>query len=418
MEKKDILVSIWCLTYNHELYIRDAIEGFLAQNVNFEYEIIIHDDASTDNTAKVVEEYERKYPEVIHGIYQKRNQYSKNYPSTKWMIEMMIQNCKGKYIAMCEGDDYWIDVQKLQIQINYLERHSECMMTIHNGVIINYENDKIYSANLYTDDCMMPPKDIITQKIIPLTASMVYRREAKEMEEFFSNAGIGDYPNLLYCLTKGELYYFNRVMSVYRFRHSDSWTSNILQSKHSLIIHNVAMINFLEEFNRYTNREYEEYIVCRIQKSVTNILAFCEDMGNKKFIEICKECNKKTDKKYSIIFNQLKIMYLQVFNKEYLGKQTREFIKKNNRIVIMGIGKYAKIISDQFNFNNIRFEGYVVSNNQHTVERFLDRNVWKIKDIPKSTGIIIGINPIIWDEIILSLEEEKLCNYICPFLLK
>ena len=89
---EDILVSIWCVTYNHALYIRDAIEGFLSQKTNFKYEIIIHDDASIDSTAEIIREYEQKYPNLIHGIYQTENQYSRNQPSIEWIWKIQFDN--------------------------------------------------------------------------------------------------------------------------------------------------------------------------------------------------------------------------------------------------------------------------------------------------------------------------------------
>ena len=101
---EDILVSISCITYNHEKYIRDALEGFLMQKTDFKYEILIHDDASTDNTAKIIREYEEKYPDLIKPIYQKENQWSKgNYRISS---TFNIPRAKGKYIAFCEGDDF------------------------------------------------------------------------------------------------------------------------------------------------------------------------------------------------------------------------------------------------------------------------------------------------------------------------
>ena len=143
----EILVSIWCLTYNHELYIRDAIEGFLAQKTSFGYEIIIHDDASTDKTAEIIREYEQKYPNLIRGIYQEENQFGKNQPSIEWILELEKQNCKGKYIALCEGDDYWIDAQKLQLQVDYLEAHPECIMTVHDTIDMDYKNYTVNSRS-------------------------------------------------------------------------------------------------------------------------------------------------------------------------------------------------------------------------------------------------------------------------------
>lgn len=182
----EVLVSIWCITYNHELYIRDAIKGFLSQKTNFIYEIIIHDDASTDKTAEIIKEYEEEYPELIHAIYQKENQYSKNQPSNRWLYDIENQNCRGKYIAICEGDDYWIDPQKLQLQVDYLERHPECVMTAHNVFRMDCTDDnRIAPINSGVVDCIIKAEEAITQKITLQTASRVYRKTALKMEDFF-----------------------------------------------------------------------------------------------------------------------------------------------------------------------------------------------------------------------------------------
>jgi glycosyltransferase involved in cell wall biosynthesis len=116
------LVSVCCITYNHEKYIREAIEGFLMQETSFPIEILIHDDASTDKTADIIREYEAKYPNIIKPIYQTENQYSKGVgisATYQW------PRAKGKYIALCEGDDYWTDPYKLQKQVDFLEANPE-----------------------------------------------------------------------------------------------------------------------------------------------------------------------------------------------------------------------------------------------------------------------------------------------------
>lgn len=122
------LVSVRCITYNHEPYIAQAIDGFLMQKTDFPFEVIIHDDASTDKTADIIREYERKYPLIIKPIYQTENQYSKRNGSIAKAIDPKL---KGKYIAFCEGDDYWIDPNKLQMQVDFLEKkleHRMCYM--------------------------------------------------------------------------------------------------------------------------------------------------------------------------------------------------------------------------------------------------------------------------------------------------
>lgn len=133
-DQEDVMVSIVCFTYNHENYIADAIEGFLMQETDFRYEILIHDDASTDNTAEVIRSYEEKYPDRIKPIYQKVNQYSKNI---KIGSTFVYPRAQGKYIALCEGDDYWTDPKKLQIQFDCLEKNPDVVCCYHDDCILD-----------------------------------------------------------------------------------------------------------------------------------------------------------------------------------------------------------------------------------------------------------------------------------------
>jgi len=118
MNNKLPLVSITCATYNHEAYIKEALEGFVMQKTSFPFEIIVHDDASTDNTASIIREYEARYPDLFVTIYEAENQYSKGYGDLSRIIYSAV---RGKYIAVCEGDDYWTDPYKLQKQVEFLE---------------------------------------------------------------------------------------------------------------------------------------------------------------------------------------------------------------------------------------------------------------------------------------------------------
>ena len=136
MEKP--LVSICCTAFNHEEYIRDALEGFLMQETDFTYEVLIHDDASTDGTADIIREYEKKYPEIIKPIYQTENQYSQGLsPSRNNFVR-----AQGEFIAICEGDDYWTDKDKLQIQVDALKTHQQVDLCFHPCVIIDEDKGK------------------------------------------------------------------------------------------------------------------------------------------------------------------------------------------------------------------------------------------------------------------------------------
>lgn len=127
------LLSIVCLAYNHAAFISETLDGFLRQETTFPFEIIVHDDASTDATATIIREYATRYPQVIKPIYQTENQYRKGVPfSTR-----LFAQAHGKYIAYCEGDDYWTDPRKLQIQVDFLEKHRDYVMTYHDAFMFN-----------------------------------------------------------------------------------------------------------------------------------------------------------------------------------------------------------------------------------------------------------------------------------------
>jgi len=137
------VVSVSCSAYNHEKYIDDALKGFLIQKTKFPFEIVIHDDCSTDKTANIIKKYEKKYPLIIKAIYQEENQYSKGRKPFEFKNKIII----GKYVAVCEGDDFWTDPTKLQKQVDYLESHPEAFITYHSSTAVNHDATKILHKN-------------------------------------------------------------------------------------------------------------------------------------------------------------------------------------------------------------------------------------------------------------------------------
>lgn len=135
-DTRPLMVSIRCITYNHEPYIRQCLEGFVMQKTNFRFEAIVHDDASTDGTAAIIHEYAEEYPDIIKPIYETENQYSKHDGS---LNRIMDAACTGKYLAFCEGDDCWTDPYKLQKQVDYLESHLECVL-VHTDLSVQDVN--------------------------------------------------------------------------------------------------------------------------------------------------------------------------------------------------------------------------------------------------------------------------------------
>lgn len=175
------LVSIRCLVYNHEPYLRQCLDGFVMQKTSFAFEAIVHDDASTDGSAAIIREYAEKYPDIIKPIYEKENQYSKHDGSIRRIMNAAIHPA-AKYIAMCEGDDYWIDPLKLQKQVDFLEANPEYGL-VHTEVDQWYQKDGILIQNYNkTNNNKIPDGDVFEalmdpDKYLIKLPTVLFRRE-------------------------------------------------------------------------------------------------------------------------------------------------------------------------------------------------------------------------------------------------
>lgn len=269
----EILVSINCITYNHEKYIADAIESFLMQKTNFKFEILIHDDASTDKTSDIVRNYAREYPNIIKPIIEKENQYSKGVG----VFCLNLRRARGKYIAICEGDDYWTDPYKLQKQVNYMKNNPECSMCFHATEIIRVGKGKVNEIKPYNKNCISPTEDIILGggEFIA-TNSILYRKEVMDKPpKFYLNAPVGDYPLQILSSIENYAYYINEFMSVYRIGVEGSWSSRMSSQKNkekeaiNLFKRLIVMLN---EFNEYSNGIYSNSINRKILENEFEIL--------------------------------------------------------------------------------------------------------------------------------------------------
>ena len=268
----NITVSISCTTYNHEDYIADTIESFLMQKTKFKYEILIHDDASTDRTAEIIKSYEKKYPEIIKPIYQTYNQYSKGVKVWK----LNSGRAKGKYIAICEGDDFWTDVSKLQKQVDYMELHPDCSMCVHATYKVNAEKVK-YKKHVRPN---IGNKIYSVEEIIDgggglfASNSIMYPRHLGiNMPDFYNNAPIGDYPLAIYLALKGKVYYIDEFMSAYRIMSKGSWSEKMKEASTEKRIDHINKIeNMLIEVDEYSDYKYSAVIKKHIQENQFNLM--------------------------------------------------------------------------------------------------------------------------------------------------
>ncbi len=228
------VVSVHMITYNHGPYLVEAIEGVIAQRTDFPIELVLGEDCSTDNTREIALDYQRRYPHLIRVIYSDHN------------VGMMrnffrvIDACRGEFIAFCEGDDYWIDSDKLREQVTVLSRFKSIDITFHSCYVkFEKQRKKVLQYVAYSDNNLFTLKDVIgfNQYAMP-TASIVLRRSLLlSIQNRFEtvNPPIGDYFLRVFGSQRGGAYYINKPMSVYRVGAEGSWSKETIRTSNSLL---------------------------------------------------------------------------------------------------------------------------------------------------------------------------------------
>jgi len=255
-----LLVSVFVITYNHEKYIKQALDGILMQEVDFNYEVIIGDDASTDNTTKVLKQYAEKFPDKIKLILHENNIGIHANINSVW------KECKGKYIASCEGDDFWVLPNKLKKQVEFLEKNKSYIATTHDFEIIN-EHDQIIAPSTelkhYFTKNHFTIEEIEKGFMPGQTATLVYRNifidNKINTKPLLTSKVIGDRKLTLFLTLYGNIYRFDEIMSYYRrvVTHGDSWSASVQGKNMNLYNYNI----FKEIFNDFEQKsEVVKYI--------------------------------------------------------------------------------------------------------------------------------------------------------------
>lgn len=257
---KEYSLSIICLVYNHENYLRKTLDGFVNQKTKYSYEVIIHDDASTDASPQIIKEYEEKYPDIFHPIYQKENQYSQGKKIT---LDYIVPKLKGKYIAFCEGDDYWCNENKIEVQIDFLEKNLEYSGITHQTAII--DNDGKFTGE-YVYDCFID-KDIENFDSFlsfPHISSFVLRNPWLEKNIEYLNyakyiSGL-DKTYAIYMLKTGKVRYLCDVYSHYRHVTNLGTSTEAREARYNLTVAKVqyeyALYNQLKYYHMLDNDKY------------------------------------------------------------------------------------------------------------------------------------------------------------------
>ena len=264
------MVSVRCITYNQESYIAKALDSFLMQETDFPFEVVVHDDASTDRTAEIIKEYVAKFPKIIKPIYEVENQYSKRDGS---LDRAILPFLKGKYVAFCEGDDYWCDVNKLQLQYESMEHHPESPICLHNVQVITEDGAKTksiipvgknFKTGFITQEefayCIISQATVCFQLSSYFTKTDLLIRFERNKPDYCKFSTAGDGKLLRFCLNEGKPFFINRVMSCYRSQSRGSWNLRENSTKEQKKKHMEEMIKLDESFDVFSNYNFHDFI--------------------------------------------------------------------------------------------------------------------------------------------------------------
>lgn len=263
------VVSVLCMTFNQATYIEDAFRGFLIQKTDFVFEVIVHDDASTDGTSDIVKEYAKRYPQIFKPVIQTENQYSQGKKPTL----LSSAHAKGMYYALCEGDDFWIDENKLQLQYEALEEAKNIDLSIHCSLKHNCHTGEVVVFTKYSNKTqVIPTQAIIEYKAGQIaTNSMFMRRSVVEKFRCFYNDNIqltvGDIYLQFFGSLNGGVHYIDKLMSIYNVYSLGSWTEKNKDSK-KLYHHLCVKIDSYKELNKITECKYSSSILRIINKTL------------------------------------------------------------------------------------------------------------------------------------------------------
>ena len=357
-----VKLTVVTTTYNHEKYIKQALNGFVMQVTNFPFEVRICDDCSTDKTRDIIEEYRIKYPNIIKPIYNDTN----IGPMDNFIRTLSTVNTE--YVALCDGDDFWTDSNKLQKQVDFLESHKDFSICFHQTKIFfedSIEKEQIYPTGI--------PEETTIDNLVSMSNyipanTVVYRwmfyNSSKVLKDIFpQNIVPGDYYLHLLHAKTGKIYFMNEIMSQYRRHTSGMWWLNATQEGKEQfdLVYGKKLLNFYDAIEENIQISSKATYIYKKDIIHNAIVSFSK---NQKAAELQQFINNKENRN---IFNEeMKSIIensndnFEFFVKKHEGKIKKQFsdnmfyelnyFQKLMYILFIDSQKRKEIINKKFNF--------------------------------------------------------------------
>lgn len=313
------MVSVFCSVYNHKKYIAQCLDSLVSQKTSFQYEIIVKDDASTDGTSDIIRAYSQKYPDKIVPLILEENHLQQGLGHVAF--ERAFRMMHGKYIAMCEGDDFWTDCGKLQKQVDLMESHPEYSLCGHAAYYADEDGELIKGKCFRYKN---QSGELTTEEVISswamATCSLFYRKDCRTdvTFPFQGNCINSDYALMVYMALKGKVYYLDELMSAYRISCNGSVTQKQRQNKDYYKKRRLEYVAMLDRIDDYSAKKYADVIRLRKRKSLFDL-----------YLDLCDRDNLK---QYADIFSSVpferKIKYILCVYLHPIYSGTKKLFKK------------------------------------------------------------------------------------------
>lgn len=402
-----IMASVIMTSYNHEKYIRKALESVLAQKTDFGYEMLIHDDASTDGTADIIREYSEKYPDIIKPVFEEANQWSRGGNITRIALDREI---RGRYIAILETDDYWDYEYKLQTQVDFMETHEDYSMCMHAATRLDDVTGETAVMDFFEKEGTYGWEDQVKAGLgttFPAVASYLLRAEfLKDIPDLFLDEGLGDYALRQYWASRGRVYYFEKPMSVYRVSMPSSYMGRLRGDDAFYREYTLRQIRFFERYNEYTGKRFAGILGRKID---SDYFGFCSATEMHDGLEMAGKAGLDEEK--------IKKCY-GLLSIDSVDESMKRFCGRYEHVFIYGISRLGLVCKKQLDHAGIAFDGFVVTDGQRKPDEAAGKKVYFLSEamaVCGRTGFLLGVQMMNSEAIIGELERNGITDYYYPY---